>query len=530
MAARSAAPAAGPSPRAAVADPRRWFVLAVICCAYLMVGLDLTVMNLALPDAQKDLGFTDADRQWIVTAYALPFGSLLLFCGRLSDLIGRKRAFVVGLAGFAIASAVGGAASDFETLVTARAAQGAFAALLSPACLSLLATTFTDPKERGKAFGVFGGVVAAGGGLGLIVGGALTSGLDWRWCMYVNLVFAVAGLIGGMVLLTRQPRTGAQMDVPGVVAASGGMFAVVFGFSNAEDGWSRISTWGFLAVGGVLLIAFAFWQTRAAHPLLPPRVVADRNRGGAYLTVLFVGAGFFSLLLFLVFYMQNILGYSAIVSGCALLPTVVCTILATGVGGTKLVPRFGPRPMIPSGLLVTALGLAWLTRIDVDSTYAADLLGPLALIGAGMGLIYSAVLNTGTSGVAPQDAGVASACVSAGQQVGGALGTALLNTIAATAATGWLDGNVQGRPSLEQLNLAAVHSYSTVFWWCAAILTSGAAVTALLLRSGPLPTPTNTPPANTSPDNTPPVDASPDKASPDDAVEGPSEQAEAERV
>lgn len=488
MATPSAAPAATPGP-GATADPRRWLILAVICCAYLMVGLDLSVMNLALPDAQKALGFTDADRQWVVTAYALPFGSLLLFCGRLSDLIGRKRAFVIGLIGFAVASAVGGAANSFGTLVTARAAQGAFAALLSPACLSLMTTTFTDPKERGKAFGAFGGVVAAGGGLGLILGGALTTGLSWRWCMYINLVFAVAALVGGLLLLGRQPRAGARMDIPGVVTASGGMFALVYGFSGAaEDGWGRFSTWGLLVLGGVLLIAFASWQTRAAHPLLPPRVVVDRNRGGAYLAVLFVGAGFFSLLLFLVYYMQDVLGYSAVTAGCAILPTVVCTIAGTGIGGTKLVPHLGPRPMIPSGLLVTALGLAWLTGIEVDSTYAAALLGPLIVIGVGIGLIYSAVLNTGTTGVEPRDAGVASACVSTGQQLGGALGTALLNTVAATATADWLTGNTQGAPTGDQLRLAAVHSYSTVFWWCAAILAAGAVLTGLVLRSGPLPT------------------------------------------
>lgn len=488
MATQSAAPGAGPN-SGATADPRRWLILAVICCAYLMVGLDLTVMNLALPEAQRDLGFTDGDRQWIVTAYALPFGSLLLFCGRLTDVLGRKQAFLIGLLGFAVASAVGGAATNFETLVTARAAQGAFAALLSPACLSLLATTFTDPKERGKAFGAFGGVVAAGGGLGLLIGGALTDGLNWRWCMYVNLFFAITALVGGMLLMKAQPRTRTPMDIPGVVTASGGMFCVVYGFSNAEDSWSQLSTWGFLVLGAVLLVAFAFWQTRSANPLLPPRVVVDRNRGGAYISVLFVGAGFFSLMLFLVYYMQIILGYSAIKSGSALLPTVVCTILATGIGGTKLVPKLGPRPMIPSGLVVTALGLVWLTRIELDSTYVADLLGPMIVIGLGMGLIYSAVLNTGTSGVAPEDSGVASACVSAGQQVGGAIGTALLNTIASTAATNWMTDNVRGKPTLEQLNLAAVHSYTTVFWWCAGILVAGAVLAALLLRSGPLPAP-----------------------------------------
>lgn len=488
MATQSAAPAAGAGSEV-TADPKRWWILAVICCAYLMVGLDLTVMNLALPDAQQDLGFTDGDRQWIVTAYALPYGSLLLFCGRLSDMIGRKRAFLIGLTGFAVASAVGGAAPNFETLITARAAQGAFAALLSPACLALMATTFTDPKERGKAFGAVGGVIAAGGGLGLLLGGALTSAFDWRWCMYVNLVFAAVALVGGLVWLSRQSTSRSPMDIPGVLLACSGMFCIVYGFSNAEEGWGQTATWGLLTLGGLLLFAFSLWQTRAAHPLLPPRVVIDRNRGGAYLTVLFVGAGFFGLLLFLIYYMQTVLGYSPLTSGTAMLPTVLSTLVTTIVCGAKLFPRLGPRPMIPSGLLVTALGLVWLTRIEVDSTYAASLLGPLMAIGIGMGLVYAAALNTGTSGVRPEDSGIASATFSAGQQIGGAVGTALLNTLAATAVTSWLTDNTDGRPTPLELQSAAVHSYTTVFWWSAGILAGGAVLTAFLLRSGPLPAP-----------------------------------------
>jgi EmrB/QacA subfamily drug resistance transporter len=454
-----------------------------------MVGLDLTVMNLALPEAQQDLGFSDGDRQWIVTAYALPYGSLLLFCGRLSDLMGRKRAFLIGLAGFAVASAVGGAAPNFEALVAARAAQGAFAALLSPSCLALMAVTFTDPKERGKAFGAIGGVIAAGGGLGLLLGGFLTSAFDWRWCMYVNLVFAVVALAGGLPLIARQAPSRNPMDIPGVLLACSGMFCVVYGFSNAEDGWGDAGTWGLLAVGGLLLIAFAAWQTRAAHPLLPPRVVLDRNRGGAYLTVLFVGAGFFGLLLFLIYYMQTVLGYSPLKSGAAVLPMVLATLVTTSVCGAKLFPRLGPRPMVPSGLLVTALGLVWLTQIEVDSTYVTSILGPIIANGVGMGLVYAAALNTGTSGVRPEDSGIASATFSAGQQIGGAVGTALLNTIAATAVTDWLTDHTNGRPSPLQLQTAAVHSYTTVFWWSAAILASGAVIAAVLLRSGPLPTP-----------------------------------------
>lgn len=350
MSARSAAPAAGQGPGAAgtaAGDPRRWLVLAVICTAYLMITLDITVMNLALPSAQEALDFSNADKQWILTAYALCFGSLLLFCGRLADLVGRKETFLIGLSGFALASAVGGAAQSFGMLVAARACQGAFAALLAPTALSMLATTFTDPKERGKAFGVFSAVAASGGGIGLLIGGALTSGLSWRWCMYVNLVFAAIALVGGLTLLTRQPRSGAKMDIPGVIVVSGGMFCVVYGFSNAAThSWHATSTWAVLAAGGVLLVIFSFWQFRAPHPLLPPRVVLDRNRGGAYLTGLIVGMGTFGVLLFLIYYMQTDLGYSAITSGVALLPMVAVTAVASNVGNIVIMPRFGPRPLV----------------------------------------------------------------------------------------------------------------------------------------------------------------------------------------
>ena len=327
---------------------RRWLILATICFAALMIVLDVTVMNLALPSAQRALGFTNADRQWVVTAYSLSFGSLLLFCGRLADLIGRKVTFLTGLAGFAAASAVGGASVSFPMLVTARACQGVFAALLAPSALSLLTTTFTDPKERGKAFGVYGAVAASGSGLGLLIGGALTSYASWRWCMYINLVFAAIAITGGVLLLGRQPRTpGARLDVPGVAAVSGGMFSLVYGFSNAAThGWHALSTWGFLAAGAVLLVAFATWQARAAQPLLPPRVILDRNRAGAYLTMLIFGSALFGIFLFLIYYMQLNLGYSAVLSGLALLPMVAVIGVMANVGNIVLMPRFGPKPLI----------------------------------------------------------------------------------------------------------------------------------------------------------------------------------------
>jgi EmrB/QacA subfamily drug resistance transporter len=472
----------------ATGDRRRWLILAVIGVAQLMVVLDLTVMNLALPSAQHALGFTNADRQWIVTAYSLSFGSLLLFCGRLSDLAGRKVTFLTGLAGFAAASAVGGASVNFTMLVTARACQGVFAALLAPSALSLLTTTFSNPKERGKAFGVFGAIAASGAALGLLVGGALTSYLSWRWCLYVNLVFASIAITGGALLLGRQQRTpGARLDIPGVAAVSGGMFCLVYGFSNAAThGWHTPSTWGFLAAGVALLIVFAVWQSRAAQSLLPPRVVLDRNRAGAYIAMLITGAGMFGIFLFLIYYMQVTLGYSAVISGVAMLPMVAVVGVTANVGNIVLMPRFGPKPLVAAGMVINAGAMVWLTRIGVHAGYASALLGPVMVTGAGMGLIFSSAANTGTFGVAPRDAGVASASVSTGQQLGGSIGTALLNTIAASATTSYLASHLHGRPTTQLAQLAAIHGYTTVFWWCVAIFMVGALVCGALLRRGPL--------------------------------------------
>ena len=478
-------------------DPRRWLILVVIGIAQLMVVLDVTVMNLALPSAQKALGFSNADRQWIVTAYALSFGSLLLFCGRVADMVGRKVVFITGLIGFAVASAIGGASVNFAMLVTARACQGVFGAMLAPAALSLLTTTFSDPKERGKAFGVYGAIAGAGSAVGLLLGGALTEYLSWRWCLYINLFFAIIAAAGGSVLLKRQPRTpGAKLDVPGVVMVSGGMFCLVYGFSNAAiHSWSSMSTWAFLAVGVVLLVAFAVWQTRASHPLLPPRVILDRNRGGAYLAILIVGAGMFGIFLFLTYYMQVSLGYSPVVSGLAFLPMVACIAVSANVSNIVLLPRIGPRPIVIVGMLSLAVAQFWLTHIGVRGDYVGDILGPLMITGVGMGFMFSTAMNTGTYGVAPQDAGVASASVNTGQQLGGAIGTSLLNTIAASATASYIASHiVRSAPSnaaLREANRAVqaaglVHGYTTVFWWCMGIFLAGAVVIGALMRSGPL--------------------------------------------
>ncbi|HJY96816.1 MAG TPA: MFS transporter, partial [Streptosporangiaceae bacterium] len=295
---------------ASSAPDRRWLILGVIAIAQLMVILDLTVMNIALPSAQRALHFTTVDRQWVVTSYSLAFGSLLLLGGRLADLLGRKVTFLIGLAGFAGVSAIGGASVNFTMLVTARACQGVFAAILVPSALSLLTTTFTEPKDRGKAFGIYGAIAAGGSAVGLLLGGTLTEYLSWRWTLYINLVFAGVAFVGGALLLQRHPsRVKPKLDIPGVVMVSSGLFCLVYGFSNAAThDWSTPSTYGFLIAGVALLIVFALWQGRAPNPLLPPRVVLDRNRGGAYLSMLIAASGMFGTFLFLTYYLQQTLG------------------------------------------------------------------------------------------------------------------------------------------------------------------------------------------------------------------------------
>jgi EmrB/QacA subfamily drug resistance transporter len=470
---------------------RRWLVLGVIALAQLMVVLDLTVMNIALPSAQRALHFTTVDRQWVVTAYTLAFGSLLLLGGRMADLLGRKTTFLIGLVGFAGVSAIGGASVNFAMLLIARACQGAFAALLVPSALSLLTTTFTEQKDRGKAFGIYGAIAGAGGALGLLLGGALTEYLSWRWTLYVNLIFAAIAFIGGASLLKRQPSpVKPKLDVPGVLLVSGAVFCLVYGFSNAAShNWHTPSTWGFLAAGVTLGVAFALWQGRAAHPLLPPRVVLDRNRGGAYLSMFIAAAGLFGTFLFLTYYLQQGLGYSPLVTGVAFLPISGGLVLAANLSTIVLMPRVGPKPLVAVGMTMAAGGAAWLAQLGAHAGYAAGVLGPLILSGVGLGLVIAPAINTGTFGVAPQDAGVASATVTVGQQLGASIGTSLLNTIFASAIASYIAAHLAaarllGRPALTGLALA--HGYDTAFWWTAGFFAVGAVVGGLLLRPGPL--------------------------------------------
>ncbi|MBS3180486.1 MFS transporter [Pseudoclavibacter sp. Marseille-Q4354] len=469
-----------PETSAPATDRRRWLTLVVVGLAQLMVVLDATVVNIALPSAQADLGFSDGQRQWIITAYSLAFGSLLLLGGRLSDLMGRKRTFVIGLIGFAVASALGGAAPSFELLVAARALQGVFGALLAPTALAVLTTTFTIPKERARAFGVFGAIAGAGGAVGLLLGGVLTEAFDWRWNLYINVAIAAVALVGAFVFVPSIARTGPRpkLDIPGTLLVSAGLFALVYGFSHAEtDGWDSPLTWGMLAGAVVFLAGFVVWQTRAGHPLLPLHIVRDRNRGAAYLSVMIAGAGMFGVFLFVTYYLQLTLGYSPIQTGLAFLPMIAMLVLAAQLGTNLFVPRFGPKVLVPIGMTIAASGMVWLTFLDATSSYAAHVMPPLMMIGFAMGTIMPASMQTATLGVDREFAGVASAMVNTSQQVGGSVGTALLNTLAATAATDYLLEH--GRDAVGD---AMIASYAAAYWWGAGFFALGAVVSALLFR------------------------------------------------
>lgn len=472
----------------AAASRHRWGILGLVGIAQLMVVLDTTVVNIALPSAQHDLGFSTDDRQWVVTAYALAFGSLLLLGGRLSDLIGQRITLVVGLLGFAIVSAVGGAAVDFPMLVAARALQGVFAAILAPAALSTLNLTFTDAKERARAFGVYAAVAGGGGVIGLILGGVLTEWLSWRSCLYVNLIFAIPAAIGVLAWVrgTSAPRRG-RIDLTGALTGSGALFCLVYGLSSAQqDGWGNTLTVSLLVVAAVLLAVFVVVETRVAAPLLPLRVVADRNRGASLLTITLGSCSFFAAYLFLTYFFQVNLGYSPLRTGVSFLPMIAGLMAAVGASNLLLLPRFGPRPLVPAGMLIAAGAMWWLSQLSVDSTYAADVLGPMFVLGLGLGTSLAPSITTATAGIDAADAGVGSAMVNTSQQIGGAVGAAALSAVFANAVTEYLTSHrpTSPRGATAVQAAAAIHGYSAAFTVSAFIFLGGAVVLPLLLRSG----------------------------------------------
>ena len=460
----------------------RWLILVIVAIAQLMVVLDATIVNIALPSAQRALGFPNGDRQWVVTAYALAFGSLLLLGGRIGDMFSRKWVFITGLLGFAASSALGGAAVSFGMLVAARTLQGAFGAILAPAALGTLISTFRDPRERGRAFGVFGSVAGGGGAVGLILGGVLTEYLSWRWTLYVNLVFAAIAVAGALMYMrSNRPASRPRLDWAGTLLASSGLFCIVFGFSHAETaGWTAALTLGSLALGAALLAAFAFAEGRVSHPLLPLRVILDRTRGGAYVAVGLAGIAIFGVFLFLTYYLQQVKGYSPVSSGLAFLPMIGCILVSSNVSSIVTLPRFGPRVLIASGMLLGVGSMLYLTQITVTSGYASAVLPALLALGLGFGMIISPAINTATAGVQRQDAGVASALVNTMQQVGGSIGTAALSTVALTAAAHYLIAHHTGRLAPA---IAATHGYTMAFAASAALFGLGTVLAIVLLPS-----------------------------------------------
>ena len=467
----------------------RWWTLAVLSIASLMVVLDATVINIALPRAQLSLGFSTANRQWVITAYALAFGSLLLLGGRLSDLWGRRNALYIGLTGFALASALGGAAHSFSMLVTARAIQGAFGAVLAPAALATLTTTFQDPKERAKAFSIYGAISASGAAIGLLLGGALTQWATWRWCLFINLFFAAIALVGVVIFVVPgKSEQKTRLDVLGTVLGSGGLFFVVYGLSHAvSTSWSDEITWGSLVIGAALLLLFVGWQRRSKYPLLPLRIVMNRTRGGSLIALFITSIGIFGISLFLAYYLQTTLGYSPLRTGVAFLPLVGAIAFSATMASARLLAKVGPRPLVPAGMILAMLGTILFTRLTAHPDYVGHVLPGLIVTGLGLGLIFAPATASATSAIKSGDAGAASAMVNTSQQIGGSMGTSLLNTIAVSATMSALRHSHPHENSATAKIVetqATLHGYSMAFWWCAAFFGVGALVTFILLESG----------------------------------------------
>jgi EmrB/QacA subfamily drug resistance transporter len=399
-------------------------------------------VNIALPSIQADLGMTDANRQWVLTAYTLAFGGLLLLGGRIADFQGRKRMFIVGLIGFAAASFLGGISTTEEMLIAARALQGVFAALLAPAALSLISVTFTESKERARAFGVFGAISGGGAAIGLIAGGILTEYLSWHWTLLVNVPIAIIAVFLAIPFVKESRAQGnTKYDIPGAITATVGLVSLVYGITRAEsDGWGGTQTLLFMGFGILLLIGFMFIEARSSHPLLPIRILANRNRGGAYLASFFVGVGLFAMFLFLTYYFQGVLGYTPLTSGLLFLPFSAGVIISAGIA-SQLLPRFGPRWITTAGFVLAVVGMLLLTRLTPGSSYVTDILPSLIILSLGMGLIFVPLSAVSLFAIGDHDAGVASAVLNTSQQIGGSIGVAFLNTIAASATTAFIAAN-----------------------------------------------------------------------------------------
>jgi EmrB/QacA subfamily drug resistance transporter len=434
----SASPAASPAAAVGAGSRRLGLVLLVIATAQLMVVLDATIVNVALPHIQRALGFSGTGLEWVVNAYAVTFGGLLLLGGRAGDILGRRRVFVFGLLLFSAASLLGGFATSQWWLLTARAVQGVGGAVIAPTALALITTNFPEGRERNRAFSVYAAMAGAGSAVGLLLGGILTTYASWRWVLFVNVPIGIVVAAAAPRLLSESPRRPGQIDVAGAVTGTGGIALLVYGLSKAGAGPDGVSHWGdaqvlaSLAASVALLVSFVLIERRSSRPLLPLRVLADRNRSGTYLIMLCISTGLFGLFFFLTLFIQNVLGYSAIRSGIAYLPFAVGVVAASALA-SPLMPRIGPRPLIVTGAAAVAGGMFWFSRLTEHASYSGALLGPMLVSSFGLGLVFVPLALVSLHNVAEQDSGVASSLLNTGQQVGGAIGLALLGTVAWTA-------------------------------------------------------------------------------------------------
>ena len=460
-----------------VAQPnsRRWWSLAVLALTQLVVVLDATIVTVALPQAQKELGLNDIERQWVVTAYVLVFGALLLLGGRVADYWGRKRAFMVGMIGFGAASAFGGLAQNGTELIVARGLQGLFAALLAPAALALLTVTFSSGRDRNTAFAVFGIIGGSGAAIGLLLGGALTEFTSWRWCLLVNVIFVVLGIVGGLLFLNESKAEGDnRYDIWGTVTVALGLGSLVYGFSLAEQGWGSVDTIGFLALGVGLLVLFVVIESRVAQPLLPLRVVANRVRGGAFLIQAIVGSVLIGATLYLTFHFQIVLGMSPLVAGVANVAMTVVILIVVPVL-TKQLPAIGPRPLMIGGPLFAAAGLFYLSFVTPGGNYFTEVLPALVLLGIGLAALFVPLQNLALTGVAPHDAGAASATVNAAMQIGGSIGISVFTAIYARATE---DSAASGANQFR----AFTDGYSSVFVAAAITMLAASVIAVFLIR------------------------------------------------
>lgn len=465
--------------------------LIVIAAAQLMVVLDATITNIALPAIQTDLDVTDANLAWIVNSYALAFGGLLLLGGRAGDLFGRRRMFQTGIAVFTLASLLGGLAPDEGLLIAARVLQGVGAALAAPSALALITTTFPQGKPRNTAMGVYAAMGGVGATVGLLLGGTLTDLLDWRWVFFVNIPIGLAVLTGTKTLVEAERHPG-RLDIPGAITGTGGLIALVYGITRGgEHGWTDGPTLASFAGAAVLLTTFLLLQARTTDPMLPLRLLKDRSRSGSYATMLFIGAGMFATFYFLTLYMQLILGYSPVRTGFAYLPFSFGMATAAGVS-SKLITHFAPRLIAGPGLLVGAVGMFWFATLEPDSSYAAHLMPAMFVTALGLGMSFVPMTLGAVSGVAHHDTGIASALLNTAQQIGGALGLAVLSTIATSAANDKLPDaatTLYRALTTKDFALAArahealTHGYTMAFAAAGAMFLAGLVVTVLAINA-----------------------------------------------